>query len=791
MANPIKHSDIIQDDVFKPTIDEAKELVKQLKTVEKLFGDILVTSAQVSKTTPLTGYDNIKQLTDALKAAKVAAEVLANTEKERVKTEKELAELELEQAKALKIKAKAEKESADAAELSYKTAQRQEDAYTKLSKELNQARKAYKDLAAQNKETSKEAQDLLTKIGGLDKRLKDIDASVGQFQRNVGNYESGFAKIKTTFLGWFAAIGGAMGIWEGFKKVMDSTAATADKLEAAMAGVSSATSAMFASIANGDWSNLIDNMTTAYEVGVKYAEALDDITDSTNAQAVISAQTREKIAQLDIAWRDTSKTLSERKALLTEMLRIEKQNADAAIRFAKETAQAEQDRLVKLTKLNGKQLQWYIKVLAQNPKIIEQGNEILEQEKQLEEMKGSHIVTTGRYSTVVQNATLAEIKQQEKIIENLKKDARAREFATIKKQLETKTNQAYFDSYEKSLISLYEAQAAFDENTRKAQVKLNELNNAAGKANQEAKAKRIKSERERDQAEMEKLTVVIKEANVERIKDDNRVADLRIRNEIKTDARIAELNRQNNAQMFSDAVELLDEYLKARNERIVKAADEAIEQTKKQQDRLAALAQKGVEDAANNLAFEQRKQAQLELQKERTLKRQQRNELLFGALKTYSSKVEAGDKNALGSTIKDITLLSQLVRSLPSYFEGTEDTGDGGGIDGKGGFHAVLHPHERVMTAEQNKLVDGLTNWQLASIGALYKNKQIDAVSSLNDRFASHEMLIQKFDEMKQAFENKPTYLGRDYDATKTAIVETIQRANKIERNHKKSSAIW
>ena len=49
--------------------------------------------------------------------------------------------------------------------------------------------------------------------------------------------------------------------------------------------------------------------------------------------------------------------------------------------------------------------------------------------------------------------------------------------------------------------------------------------------------------------------------------------------------------------------------------------------------------------------------------------------------------------------------------------DGIEDTGaQGHGVDGKGGFHAILHPNERVLTKEQNAKIGGVSNEYVAQV---------------------------------------------------------------------------
>lgn len=53
---------------------------------------------------------------------------------------------------------------------------------------------------------------------------------------------------------------------------------------------------------------------------------------------------------------------------------------------------------------------------------------------------------------------------------------------------------------------------------------------------------------------------------------------------------------------------------------------------------------------------------------------------------------------------------------LPQFYDGTEDTGRGGSVDNRGGFNAVLHPHERVVSREDNNKMHGYSNKEVANI---------------------------------------------------------------------------
>ena len=206
------------------------------------------------------------------------------------------------------------------------------------------------------------------------------------------------------------------------------------------------------------------------------------------------------------------------------------------------------------------------------------------------------------------------------------------------------------------------------------------------------------------------------------------------------------------------------EFTKAASEFFIKQSQKKVEQidkeltaAQKQYDTLQQLAANGNINAQQSLAEQQRIINEKEKQKAKELKRQERIKLAESVFSTYASKVDSGSKNPLMETIRDTTLLTQFIASLPTFESGIEDTGaNGRGIDGKGGFHAVLHPNERVVPKALNERIGSLTNEQLSRVAWEYQNGKLlrdgDAIGTPMET----ALLIQKIDELKSTIANKP-----------------------------------
>ncbi len=247
------------------------------------------------------------------------------------------------------------------------------------------------------------------------------------------------------------------------------------------------------------------------------------------------------------------------------------------------------------------------------------------------------------------------------------------------------------------------------------------------------------------------------------------------------------------AKFLEEAATAINDILQKKSNERLKLIDKEIKANEAQQKTLQELAAKGVINADENLAFEKKRAAELALIKQKEIEKAARQELALTAIKTYSGYVQAGEKGtaALARTVTDISLLKNLISTLDFFYEGTENTGTANNsIDSNGGRLAVLHDNERVMTAEQNKLVSGLSNWELANLGADYKNGENSTNAAIvSQRFQSNEAILNKFESLESAVKNiDMPEVNFHYDSIKNAFIKTVESHGKIERTiHKKS----
>ena len=244
---------------------------------------------------------------------------------------------------------------------------------------------------------------------------------------------------------------------------------------------------------------------------------------------------------------------------------------------------------------------------------------------------------------------------------------------------------------------------------------------------------------------------------------------------------------KDNSEVQKKIIEEVTNYAIKKTDERIAAIDKEIAAAQRQAEFYEKLAAEGNITAEQSLLEQQKIIDEAEKEREQLERRKQQIQLISAGVSTYQSKVAAGDQSPLLNTIKDITLLTQFLSNLPAFFEGTEDTGQGGGIDGKGGFHAVLHPHERVIPASENAKLKGLSNTELADVGMKYKNGQLvdfRARLGMQDKRQTNELLLKEIKDLKEVISNQPQ--------TDWNIGEVTQESfNLIKRTVSKNTVVY
>ena len=328
---------------------------------------------------------------------------------------------------------------------------------------------------------------------------------------------------------------------------------------------------------------------------------------------------------------------------------------------------------------------------------------------------------------------------------------------------------------------------------------------------QEAEFKRLQLEME------EKFQKKKDEINSQR---DKELADAMLQKEVDAKAhanKIAEINSNADKairEAGQEAQKLADEYALERIKSISETANSFIQNSleyyirvaetrmkqldtymtklSNQMDFLQAKVASGSITAQESLAKVEQEQQEAEKRKLKEQRKAQRLQIAQTVFNAYNSNVQNSKvgENALTKTLSDVTLLSAFIGSLPTYFDGTEDTGmNGQGLDGKGGFHAILHPNERVIPKELNMKMGDLSNIEIAKLAEDKVRGNImsrgeGAISLMNNSWQT-ELIISELKDLKNTIKNKPetnVEVGEILGGV-MKIVETKKMGNQTTRN--------
>lgn len=290
-----------------------------------------------------------------------------------------------------------------------------------------------------------------------------------------------------------------------------------------------------------------------------------------------------------------------------------------------------------------------------------------------------------------------------------------------------------------------------------------------------ANAKNATTKEEYDQLE--------KEREMKHLQD---LAELRKQNgEDVTDLEIAMLEKRLEKQkdVEKDALSKSAEQIaKAVTDLYNNTADRAIEAMKRQENAAAnmfnhfsKLAETGNITSEQSLAAMIERQEQLQRQQELAERRKLRMQRATQASTILTKALEDG-KSVPEALAAMGTFLASSQALIPSFYDGTENTGKGGKIDAKGGFAAILHPNERVMTASQNAKIGDIPNPVVADVMYDYRTGKLDSAGN------SYDLMILKneLSEIKKAIENQPQQV--------VGLEETLSGAIKLIVQTKKGN---
>ena len=185
-------------------------------------------------------------------------------------------------------------------------------------------------------------------------------------------------------------------------------------------------------------------------------------------------------------------------------------------------------------------------------------------------------------------------------------------------------------------------------------------------------------------------------------------------------AEIARKEVQDLLEATEQALDSINKLIERKSELRLQSLEAEKSQIDKTIDVLIARAEAGSLAADQSISELLERKKQIELQEQEIRRQQQRRELLLTALQAYSAAIQRGSQSPLADTIRDLTAISQLIQSLPTFYSGAEYVS----ADkfpkiphlAKDAFLARLHEGERVVPAHINAKLGGIKNEDLPKL---------------------------------------------------------------------------
>lgn len=784
-SQPIKSQDVIQKDLFKPTIKEAEDLVEALQNVEDGFKDVLEETEKILKLGKkgIFTADDINTQTEALIKAEKARQALIKTEKDRVKLEQEL---ENSKKKQLQVERESEKLKQDTLKTEQqelklkaqreKAAKKELNSYQLLAKRLNDNRKVLKNLAAEGQQNTKEFKRLQKEVSKLDKEIKDIDASAGQFQRNVGNYPETLRDAGKSLANFAKGAIAAKLSLDGLNEVVQSNEGSASAFQTVLGGLkggfSAATnaaggflSALFEgkglSEASESFKNFGDQVSNAAKAGANAAkeqrefekalrplrEELTAINSEIERQSAIAGDSTRSFDEQEKATRAAQKATIERAVILEQIATKELEIIDQQIKARGEGANVEDllnERTEKAIELAEAKNELDLATI-ENQKVLREV-----QRDRFERELDFAIDAFDAVKTINERIIADDSKTIEERSVNFRK-LEALADSSFKNQIEI------LQDFAGERIDINELVALNDEEQVRERVRNAKLDDVT-----QGRVLEIFRERKfvvQDLADAERdLNDAIKERTDNQISSINELEQLQIQFEVD---RLNELEKQ--------TAESINARFELEKRAIEDAADFRIQNEELTAEEIEVIQQQAVNDIVNltraknqelkdlddeltqDLIDNQNAITDARLDSARSLL--ETAELIAGKNEELQRAIVAGQKalaigeiiinsereisqinadtdatqeekraRTVAATARAIAGVAKVIATADSFYEGTEDTGTvNNPLDSNGGRWAILHDNERVMTAKQNSKVGSLTNEELADIAYNYR----------------------------------------------------------------------
>jgi hypothetical protein len=303
----------------------------------------------------------------------------------------------------------------------------------------------------------------------MQRQLQQVRAGTNDTGSAMGNLMNVGKKLLPAFgitagIGLIKQLGSA--IFDTFKSVQ----ATGDAWAVTVAGMNAGWDYFKRSLVTADWSNFFSNMNKAIKAGEEYARIMDELGERNRSYRIIESETRQEIAEMNIALKNVNLTNKERITIADKIIAKE----DALLTHRKSMAADEFDAITNTvaanTTLDQEKLKSFMREYEQNRTLISQADEYI---KKVEELN-SYEELGNRDGGMIYLTRKNEIKELTEYIANASESVKT--YAEIKQKYDKSTDEE-LEKMVQAWVNLNNVSTDYYNNIQTAEVRKNRLLN--------------------------------------------------------------------------------------------------------------------------------------------------------------------------------------------------------------------------------------------------------------------------------------------------------------------------
>lgn len=773
----LSSSDLFEKDAFRDAQTGAAALLAILKETQSTIKGTIEHQKNFVTSFKAKNYDDVKQLNTAI------AETNALIKQKELITKSELAvEQQSEKLAQAKLKTQREEiknqnELAKQNKATEKSLNSLNGEYTKGVKQLAEIKKQLKELEFTGRNNGKVFKALTQEFNSLNGSVRGAEEKVGEFQRNVGNYSSGFNGLNNSINQISREMPAfANSMQTGFMAISNNIPALFDeitrlkKANIELAASGQPVKSTFSSVVGAIFSwqtalsvgvtlltvfgaKIVSFIGSLFESEKAFQQSTKSIEENTKAidanKAAIAAlqaqldssvqsqlQQEGKLNDLDKARIDA---MAKYQSELDNIEKAKKDEAKTILETNAETIKDEEDRAKFLEKLDVSKLRNFTVVLfkAQELRIRSSKEEVqifTETNNQLLRLKRGYDLRQKKAAELLeQEIAAAKIDFDKKEVEAVKKktQAKIKEITDLESEIRTLEIAVIKDEQDRQRAQLYESfrieqlkiTASNATAAKKAETLIaleNKLNFDLAEIDRIAEEKRLKFALEKQNEFANLYQKYLDDLENKRLKaaqnEQSKFAKLwAIRRKQLQDEADAEKEKTRTILNELDKIEkAVEKGIAIKNKRVNDALNREAELNKTAIDTQQRLAEKGLE---NTLAFEKEKAAKLELERKRQAEKEIRQQKVFAFYNLFSNYAKTDPNTALQKAIVD-TALAEVISG--SFIDGTEsverDLKGNKVHSGQDGYVVRVDGGERILNPKQNDLIGNISNDDLVGI---------------------------------------------------------------------------